>query len=105
MQQVDCLLFKVTSKTKFPLQQIPVALKTLRGDQHNNKGNIEFQREAEVMMKLDHPCIVKLYGICQSDNLMMVRLIFFNTTFFCKVVADKRSCFINNLFFLTNFIK
>jgi len=52
---------------------IPVALKTLRGDQHNNKGNIEFQREAEVMMKLDHPCIVKLYGICQSDNLMMVQ--------------------------------
>lgn len=50
----------------------PVALKTLHGE-HINTGEVEFQREAEVMMGLDHPCIVKLYGICRGESLMMVQ--------------------------------
>uniref|UniRef100_F6SGK0 Tyrosine-protein kinase n=1 Tax=Ciona intestinalis TaxID=7719 RepID=F6SGK0_CIOIN len=53
-------------------KQIPVALKTLHGE-HINTGETEFQREAEVMMELDHPCIVQLYGICRGETLMMVQ--------------------------------
>jgi len=53
-------------------KQIPVALKTLLGE-HINTAELEFQREAEVMMGLNHPCIVKLYGICKRGTLMMVQ--------------------------------
>ncbi|XP_078486359.1 tyrosine-protein kinase HTK16-like [Ciona intestinalis] len=53
-------------------KQIPVALKTLHGE-HINTGETEFQREAEVMMELDHLCIVQLYGICRGETLMMVQ--------------------------------
>lgn len=48
-----------------------MALKTLHGE-HINTGEAEFQREADVMMGLDHPCIVRLYGICRGETLMMV---------------------------------
>uniref|UniRef100_H2Z7A3 Tyrosine-protein kinase n=1 Tax=Ciona savignyi TaxID=51511 RepID=H2Z7A3_CIOSA len=53
-------------------KQIPVALKTLHGE-HINTGETEFQREAEVMMELNHACIVQLYGICRGETLMMVQ--------------------------------
>ena len=54
------------------LPKVPVALKTLHGE-HINTGETEFRRESEVMMGLDHLCIVKLYGICRGETLMMVR--------------------------------
>lgn len=53
-------------------KQVSVALKTLHGE-HINTGEAEFQREADVMMGLDHPCIVRLYGICRGETLMMVQ--------------------------------
>ncbi|XP_076824684.1 tyrosine-protein kinase HTK16-like [Clavelina lepadiformis] len=53
-------------------KSVPVALKTLHGE-HINTGETEFQREAEVMMGLNHLCIVKLYGICRGETLMMVQ--------------------------------
>lgn len=53
-------------------RSIPVALKTLHGE-HINTGEEEFKREASIMMGLDHPCIVKLYGICRGESLMMVQ--------------------------------
>ncbi|CAG0896849.1 unnamed protein product [Cyprideis torosa] len=33
----------------------------------------EFIREAETMMALDHPCIVRLVGICEGPPVMMVQ--------------------------------
>lgn len=32
----------------------------------------EFLREARVMMKLEHPCIVQLIALCKGPPLMMV---------------------------------
>jgi tyrosine-protein kinase len=51
---------------------IPVAVKTLNA-QHLMTGKEGFLREAQVMVKLDHPCIVKLIGICQQPELMLVQ--------------------------------
>lgn len=53
-------------------EKIPVAIKTLN-EQHMSSGKDEFLREAQVMVKLDHSCIVKLIGICQGPPLMLVQ--------------------------------
>nr|CAB3267847.1 tyrosine-protein kinase HTK16-like [Phallusia mammillata] len=53
-------------------KKVPVALKTLHGE-HINTGEAEFEREAGVMMGLNHLCIVKLYGICRGETMMMVQ--------------------------------
>ncbi|SPP74726.1 tyrosine-protein kinase Shark [Drosophila guanche] len=47
-----------------------VAIKMLC-DEHSNKQ--EFLREASVMMRLEHKCIVRLIGISKGDMLMMVQ--------------------------------
>lgn len=50
----------------------PVAVKTLR-DEHTRKNKQEFLREASVMIKLEHECIVRLYGISKGSTLMMIQ--------------------------------
>uniref|UniRef100_T1GJB2 Protein kinase domain-containing protein n=1 Tax=Megaselia scalaris TaxID=36166 RepID=T1GJB2_MEGSC len=50
----------------------PVAIKTLR-DEHTRKNKQEFLREASVMIKLKHHCIVRLYGISKKNTLMMIQ--------------------------------
>lgn len=45
-----------------PLGELPVAIKTLH-DEHCKQNRTEFLREASVMIKLAHHCIVKLIGI------------------------------------------
>nr|CAI5828820.1 unnamed protein product [Callosobruchus analis] len=53
-------------------QVIKVAIKTLHPEQmQSSKG--EFLREAEVMMKLDHHCVVKLIGLSEGPPLLMVQ--------------------------------
>lgn len=44
------------------LEEYPVAVKTLH-DEHCKENRVEFLREASVMIKLSHHCIVKLIGI------------------------------------------
>lgn len=61
--------------------EIPVAIKTLH-DEHCKENRAEFLREASVMIKLSHHCIVKLIGISKVsthtlDN-SMTNLIFVN---------------------------
>lgn len=51
---------------------IPVAIKTLRDGQMESNRE-EFLREARVMMKLEHPCIVQLIALCKGPPLMMVQ--------------------------------
>jgi len=51
--------------------QVPVAVKTLNPG-HLSTGKEEFLGEANVMVQLDHPCIVKLIGVCQHPQLMLV---------------------------------
>lgn len=48
-----------------------MAIKTLN-EQNMSSGKEEFLREAQVMVKLNHPCIVTLIGICQGPPLMLV---------------------------------
>jgi len=50
--------------------RIEVAIKML-SDEHSNKQ--EFLREASVMMRLEHKCIVRLIGISKGEMLMMVQ--------------------------------
>lgn len=52
--------------------KVPVALKTL----HPEKialGEQEFLREARIMFGLDHPCIVRLIGVCLGPPLILVQ--------------------------------
>ncbi|XP_041483640.1 tyrosine-protein kinase HTK16-like [Lytechinus variegatus] len=51
---------------------VKVALKTLHAD-HLQTGQKEFLREAKVMCGLDHPCIVKLMGVCLGPPMMLVQ--------------------------------
>jgi serine/threonine protein kinase len=51
--------------------KVPVAVKTLN-KQHLVSGKEGFMREATVMVQLDHQCIVKLIGICEGAELMLV---------------------------------
>lgn len=43
-------------------KEIPIAVKTLH-DEHCRENRIEFLREASVMIKLSHHCIIKMIGI------------------------------------------
>lgn len=58
--------------TEFNGQEVPVAIKTLREEQAYYDRD-EFVREACVMMKLRHPCVVKLIGISYGPPLSMVQ--------------------------------
>lgn len=49
-----------------------VAIKTLR-DEHCRTNKQEFLREASVMIRLKHHCIVQLVGISKGETLMMVQ--------------------------------
>lgn len=51
---------------------VDVAIKTLHNE-HLDRGKDNFIREAQVMMKLNHHCIVKLIGLSVGPPLMMVQ--------------------------------
>lgn len=53
-----------------------VAVKTLR-DEHVQSCKEEFIREVEVMVGLDHKCVVKLLGVCLGPPLMMVSYMYY----------------------------
>lgn len=53
-------------------EEIKVAIKTLRDEQLDNSRDT-FIREAEVMINLNHHCIVKLLGICIGPPLQMIQ--------------------------------
>lgn len=57
---------------KGKMNDTPVAVKTLR-DEHTRKNKQAFLREASVMIKLEHKCIVRLYGISKGSTLMMIQ--------------------------------
>lgn len=50
----------------------PVAVKILKNDDNNPSVREEMLREANVMQQLDNPYIVRMIGICEADNLMLV---------------------------------
>ncbi|KAH8384584.1 hypothetical protein KR093_001801 [Drosophila rubida] len=52
---------------------VEVAIKTLRDAEQQAINKQEFLREASVMMRLEHKCIVRLIGISKGDMLMMVQ--------------------------------
>lgn len=58
--------------TKPDGEVIDVAIKTLHNE-HLDRGKDNFIREAHVMMKLNHHCIVKLIGLSPGPPLMMVQ--------------------------------
>ncbi|XP_066258920.1 tyrosine-protein kinase Shark [Euwallacea similis] len=52
--------------------EIKVAIKTLRNE-HAESNKVNFDREAQVMLGLNHHCIVKLLGICLGPPLQMIQ--------------------------------
>ncbi|XP_029941237.1 tyrosine-protein kinase SYK [Salarias fasciatus] len=50
----------------------PVAVKILKNDDSNPSVREEMLREANVMQQLDNPYIVRMIGICEAENLMLV---------------------------------
>ncbi|XP_064163473.1 tyrosine-protein kinase SYK isoform X2 [Anguilla rostrata] len=49
-----------------------VAVKILKNDDNNPAVREEMLREASVMQQLDNPYIVRMIGICEAENLMLV---------------------------------
>ncbi|XP_065821716.1 tyrosine-protein kinase SYK isoform X1 [Labrus bergylta] len=49
-----------------------VAVKILKNDDNNLSVREEMLREANVMQQLDNPYIVRMIGICEAENLMLV---------------------------------
>ncbi|XP_051973105.1 tyrosine-protein kinase SYK-like isoform X2 [Xyrauchen texanus] len=49
-----------------------VAVKILKNDDNNAAVKDEMLREANVMQQLDNPYIVRMIGICEAENLMLV---------------------------------
>ncbi|XP_043106261.1 tyrosine-protein kinase SYK isoform X2 [Puntigrus tetrazona] len=49
-----------------------VAVKILKNDDNNTAVKDEMLREANVMQQLDNPYIVRMIGICEAENLMLV---------------------------------
>lgn len=49
-----------------------VAVKILKNDDNNTAVKEEMFREASVMQQLDNPYIVRMIGICEAENLMLV---------------------------------
>ncbi|XP_034565024.1 tyrosine-protein kinase SYK [Notolabrus celidotus] len=49
-----------------------VAVKILKNDDDNPSVREEMLREANVMQQLDNPYIVRMIGICEAENLMLV---------------------------------
>uniref|UniRef100_A0A3Q2WHF7 Tyrosine-protein kinase n=1 Tax=Haplochromis burtoni TaxID=8153 RepID=A0A3Q2WHF7_HAPBU len=49
-----------------------VAVKVLKNDDNNQSVRDEMLREANVMQQLDNPYIVRMIGICEAENLMLV---------------------------------
>uniref|UniRef100_W8BSA2 Tyrosine-protein kinase n=1 Tax=Ceratitis capitata TaxID=7213 RepID=W8BSA2_CERCA len=52
--------------------QEEIAIKTLR-DEHCHYSKDDFLREASVMIRLKHHCIVQLIGLSKADTLMMIQ--------------------------------
>ncbi|XP_056289240.1 tyrosine-protein kinase SYK isoform X2 [Pseudoliparis swirei] len=49
-----------------------VAVKILKNEDNNQSVHEEMLREASVMQQLDNPYIVRMIGICEAENLMLV---------------------------------
>lgn len=65
-------VYKGMLKSGHGMNDLPVAIKTLH-DEHCKQNKTEFLREASVMIKLSHHCIVKLIGISKGPPLMMIQ--------------------------------
>ena len=55
-----------------PRTKKPVAVKILKNNDNNAAVHEEMLREANVMQQLDNPYIVRMIGICDAENLMLV---------------------------------
>ena len=53
------------------LYQVDVAIKTMNEEGMENSKK-QFLQEAEVMVQLNHPCIVALIGVSEGPPLMLV---------------------------------
>lgn len=66
--------------------KIEVAIKKLP-DNHSQEDHSSFIREAQYMMDLYHPCIVRLIGICLVSTVLQPGLVLFrNLIYFIQVV-------------------
>lgn len=69
--QLDSGTDLLVPTTDNPSEYKPIAVKQLVENQ-NKRNRADFLREASVMIRLNHHCIVNLIGICKGPPLMMV---------------------------------
>lgn len=65
-------MFILTLTLLFSRTKKQVAVKILKNDDNNSSVRDEMLREADVMQQLDNPYIVRMIGICEAENLMLV---------------------------------
>ena len=53
-------------------REIPVAIKTLKGDDRSGNAKSEILKEARIMAGLRHRHVVRLIGVCQVKEVMLV---------------------------------
>ncbi|CAM9873015.1 unnamed protein product [Lampetra planeri] len=57
---------------KFQKKEVQVAVKVLKPVENQEMLKIELMKEAELMHQLDHPYIVRMFGVCEGEALMLV---------------------------------
>nr|XP_032814747.1 tyrosine-protein kinase SYK-like isoform X2 [Petromyzon marinus] len=57
---------------KFQRKEVQVAVKVLKPVENQEMLKTELMKEAELMHQLDHPYIVRMFGVCEGEALMLV---------------------------------
>lgn len=70
--RLDCLIVSLRRFKIFPFRgQTDVAIKVLKSD-NERLVKEEMMREAEIMYQLSNRYIVRMLGLCNAENLMLV---------------------------------
>ncbi|CAD6195102.1 unnamed protein product [Caenorhabditis auriculariae] len=80
--------------------KVLVAVKTLHEQHLNADDRIKFLKEANLMLKLDHPNVVKLYGVCASREPIMIVMEYCASDSLENVVTKKKTSNVEKANFL-----
>lgn len=65
-------VWRGTLQTSPFLPKMPVAIKTLHEGCLNGDERIKFLKEANLMLELNHPNVIRLYGVCTAKEPIMI---------------------------------
>eukprot|EP00041_Stephanoeca_diplocostata_P033130 m.1085605 g.1085605 ORF g.1085605 m.1085605 type:complete len:562 (-) comp24279_c0_seq39:4214-5899(-) len=64
--------FGIVLKSQLPETNEPCAVKKLHLSQLTKKDKASFKKEIQVMSRLDHPNIIKIYGYCNDEHAIVM---------------------------------